>query len=202
MNKYYCEKAINIIRNIVKDISNKNDPAHDYSHISRVVNISLLLCKTYVQADPFLTEMIALLHDINDDKFKKNNDLVIDEFLSGVGIPQKDIDFIMAGIKQISFRKHPKLPQNAPIEIQIVQDADRIDAIGAIGIARTFAYSGANGIPFYSSDSDNVINHFNEKLLKVYNLLNTTEAKKLALSRNEFLSSFYLQFLEEIQGEL
>ena len=171
----------------------QNDAAHDGDHVRRVVDIAMSLCKAYPQADPFRTELLAWLHDMNDDKL--NSDVgadTIQTFLQNIGTPEADIQFVLNGLGYISYRKHPKLPPDTPLEIQIVQDADRIDAMGAIGIARTFAYGGANNRTL--SDS---LRHFDEKLLLLYDLLSTEEAKRIAKPRFEFLKSFYEQYLAE-----
>lgn len=170
-----------------------NDPAHDRCHIQRVLAIADLLLEKYPQADPFRTRMLALLHDMNDDKLNSNfGTSAVEDFLKKLGLLQEDIRFLVAGMEKISFRKHPKLSEEIPLEIRIVQDADRIDAMGAVGIARTFAYGGAKGRPL--SDS---LTHFDEKLLRLYALLSTEEGKKLAKPRHDFLKAFYKQFYKE-----
>lgn len=176
----------------------KNDAAHDTDHILRVVALTKTLCKAYPQADPFRTELLAWLHDLNDDKLSSNLGLTsVADFLQSIGVKQEDIHFIREGLPYISFRKHPKLSADVPMEICIVQDADRIDAMGAVGIARTFAYGGAKGRTL--SDS---MTHFDEKLLLLYDLLNTEEARRIALPRHRFLQAFCQQYKEEIPQDL
>ena len=169
-----------------------NDTAHDAQHLTRVVNIAMQLAES-AGADLFRTRMLALLHETNDDKLSSNLGLpAVEAFLKKQGLPQEEIAFLLMGIPYISYRKHPKLSLDIPLEVRIVQDADRIDAMGAVGIARTFAYGGAKGRSLADS-----LAHFDEKLLKLYDLLSTPEAKELAKPRYAFLQSFYQQFQTE-----
>lgn len=171
----------------------KNDAAHHRDHIERVVSLTQTLCKAEPQVDPFRAELLAWLHDLNDDKLSSNlGQASIAAFLRSIGTEDPDIRFITEALPYISYRKHPKLSSELPLEIRIVQDADRIDALGAIGIARTFAYGGAKGRTLQDS-----LNHFDEKLLLLYDLLNTQEAKRIALPRHEFLMAFYQQYKNE-----
>ena len=170
-----------------------NDPAHDPSHVHRVLELSRKLLEYYPQADVFRTELLALLHDMQDDKLAAQTQTAsLADFLSSVGAEKEDIAFVLSSIPYISYRKYPRLPEGTPIEICIVQDADRIDAMGAVGIARTFAFGGAKGRPLSES-----IAHFEEKLLLLYDLLSTPEAKELAKPRLALLQDFYSQYKEE-----
>lgn len=170
----------------------ENDTAHDAQHLRRVVNIALQLAEK-CGADMFRTQMLALLHEMDDDKLSSNLGLAaVETFLKKQGLPQEEISFLLLGIPYISYRKHPKLSADIPLEIRIVQDADRIDAMGAVGIARTFAYGGAKGRSLAES-----LEHFDDKLLKLYDLLSTPEAREIAKPRQDFLQSFYRQFQNE-----
>ena len=170
-----------------------NDPAHDPSHILRVVALARKLLAFYPQADSFRTELLALLHDMQDDKLSAQTETAsLADLLLSVGVNKEDAGFVLSAIPYISFRKHPKLPEGTPIEICIVQDADRLDAMGAVGIARTFAYGGAKGRSLRES-----LAHFEEKLLRLYALLNTPEARILAAPRLSLLQEFYRQYNEE-----
>ncbi len=188
------EKAIlQKVEGFVLNAMGANDPAHDPSHILRVVALSQKLLKSYPQADPFRTELLALLHDMQDDKLAARAETPsLAAFLQTAGVGKDDIGFVLSAISYISFRKHPRLPEGTPVEICIVQDADRLDAMGAIGIARTFAYGGAKGRPLSES-----LAHFEEKLLLLYDLLSTPEAKALANPRLALLQRFYKQYKEE-----
>lgn len=171
----------------------KNDAAHDCDHILRVVALTKELCVAYPQANAFRAELLAWLHDMTDDKLASNiGASSVYEFLRELTVPEEDIRFVLDGLHYISYRKYPILPPEVPLEIRIVQDADRIDAIGAVGIARTFAFGGAK-----SRSLDDSLNHFDEKLLLLYDLLNTEAAKRIALPRHQFLQAFYVQYKRE-----
>lgn len=181
--KYVCTKMA------------QNDAAHDENHVHRVVALTRQLCLAYPQADPFRAELLAWLHDMNDDKLASDvGRKPLFDLLQDMGIAQEDIAFVLEGIGYISYRKHPHLSEDIPLEIRIVQDADRIDALGAVGIARTFAYGGAKNRPLGES-----LAHFDEKLLRLYDLLSTDEARRIAKPRYEFLQAFYRQYLQETQ---
>ena len=171
----------------------KNDAAHDQDHILRVVALTKQLYAAYPQANSFRAELLAWLHDMNDDKLASNiGASSISAFLQSISVSEADIQFITNALPYISYRKHPRLSPDVPLEIRIVQDADRIDAIGAVGIARTFAFGGAK-----NRGLDDSLGHFDEKLLLLYDLLSTEEAKRIALPRHQFLQAFYQQYNEE-----
>ena len=173
----------------------QNDTAHTADHVARVVALTKEILTAYPEANPMRTLLIALLHELNDDKLPSNLGLAaVKEFLRDAGASAEDADFVASALPLISYRKHPKLPPETPIEIRIVQDADRIDAMGAMGIARTFAYGGAKGRSLEES-----LNHFDEKLLKLYDLLSTEKGKEIARPRHEFLQTFYSAFQQENQ---
>ena len=196
------EANILLIRDWVKKLMRNNDTSHDYSHIERVVALSTYLCRKNECADIFLTECIALLHDVKDDKLEATvTDIQLEGFLRELGLFDEQIQFILHGINAISFRKQPKLPANTPIEVKIVQDADRIDAIGAIGVARAFAFAGHKKNPLGPNGDNNAIQHFNDKLFLLFDLLNTPAAQKIAKRRVEFLHLFYNEFMYEIEEQ-
>lgn len=170
-----------------------NDSAHDGGHVQRVVKLALALCAKTAGADPFRTELLAWVHDLNDDKLASDlGSACVEEFLTQIGTPAADVRFVLAGMPYISYRKYPKLPADVPPEVRLVQDADRMDAMGAIGIARTFAYGGAKGRSLEDS-----LAHFDEKLLKLYDLLSTDAAREMAQTRRDLLVEFYRQFRQE-----
>lgn len=172
-----------------------NDAAHDQDHILRVVALTKTLCEVYPQADAFRATLLAWLHDMNDDKLASNvGEESVAAFLRRLGVAEEDVTFIVTALPYISYRKHPTLSAEVALEIRIVQDADRIDAMGAVGIARAFAYGGAK----HRSLADS-LSHFDEKLLLLYDLLNTEEAKRIALPRHRFLQDFYAQYKAETQ---
>ena len=173
----------------------KNDAAHDCDHILRVVALTKQLCVAYPQVNAFRAELLAWLHDMTDDKLASNIGITsISEFLRSISVTEENIRFVAEALPYISYRKHPRLSPDIPLEIRIVQDADRIDAIGAVGIARTFAFGGAK-----NRGLDDSLNHFDEKLLLLYDLLSTEAAREIALPRHQFLQAFYDQYKQETQ---
>ena len=187
------EEILQKVEAFVVDAMGVNDPAHDGDHIKRVVTLTRKLLTFYPQANAFRTELLAWLHDMQDDKLAAQAETAsLADYLQAIGAEKEDIDFVLSAIPYISYRKHPKLPEGTPIEICIVQDADRLDAMGAVGIARTFAYGGSKGRPLLES-----LAHFEEKLLLLYDLLSTPEAKALAKPRFALLQEFYHQYKEE-----
>ena len=177
------------------------DPAHDFDHILRVVRLTRQLCEKIPYASISLAMLIALLHEMNDDKlFPVSQVEKTREMLLSLSLSSDEADFIIEAISLISYRKHPTLSEDTRIEVKIVQDADRIDALGAIGVARAFAYGGSKGRPLYSRDGGeaDTISHFYDKLLLIYDLLNTAEARELAKPRNEFLKLFVKNFMQEM----
>ena len=183
------------IKQFVTNAMSENDPAHDGNHVHRVVHLTMQLCDAYPQANRFRAELIAWLHDMQDDKLKSNtSETSLAAYLCSLGTSQEDIRFVLSALPYISYRKYPKLSQDVPLEIRIVQDADRIDAMGAIGIARTFAYGGSRGRALEES-----LAHFDEKLLLLYDLLNTQDAKRIAKPRWELLKLFYANYITESQ---
>ena len=187
------EEILQKVEAFVVDAMGINDPAHDGDHIKRVVTLTRKLLTFYPQANAFRTELLAWLHDMQDDKLAAQAETAsLADHLQAIGAEKEDIDFALSAIPYISYRKHPKLPEGTPIEICIVQDADRLDAMGAIGIARTFAYGGAKGRLLGES-----LAHFEDKLLLLYDLLSTPEARELAKPRLALLQDFYHQYKEE-----
>ena len=190
-----------IVSDYVKDAILNADSAHDFDHILRVVGLTKQLCEKIPCANGSLALLIALLHEMNDDKlFPVSQVEKTREMLLNLSLSSDEVDFVIEAISLISYRKHPTLCDGVAIEVKIVQDADRIDALGAIGVARAFAYGGSKGRPLYSRDGKgaDTISHFYEKLLLIYDMLNTAEAKELAKPRNEFLKLFLENFIQEM----
>ena len=187
---------------------------HDWFHIERVYNLSRFLANEE-KADNFIVEMTALLHDIDDWKFSngtKTNTTITEEFLNSVNVDKESINKIITIIKTMSFKGSVVNSTQNTIEGMIVQDADRLDAIGAIGIARTFAYGGSKNRPIYDPNiapinftsleevknaENHTINHFYEKLLKLKDLMNTDSAKIIAEKRHKFMENFLKEFYSE-----
>ena len=169
-----------------------NADGHGLDHSIRVYKNAMLLAETEPTADRFVVALSALLHDADDYKlFQTENNANARNFLKSANVDSETTDRICEVINSVSFSKNRgKKPET--IEGQIVQDADRLDAIGAIGIARTFAFGGKHNRSLESS-----IDHFHEKLLLLKDMLNTEKAKELAESRHRFME----QFLKEWEKE-
>ena len=201
-------------KEFVKEKCSGESSGHDWFHIYRVYNTAKYIAKKE-NADLFIVEMTALLHDIDDWKFTENtetNTTVTENFLKSLNISQEIISKIIIIIKTMSYKGGIVDSTQNTIEGMIVQDADRLDAIGAIGIARTFAYGGSKNRIIYDPDikplkfssleevknlENHTINHFYEKLLKLKDLMNTDTAKKLAEKRHRFMEDFLDEFFLE-----
>ena len=169
-----------------------NADGHGLDHSMRVYKNAMLLAETEPTADRFIVALSALLHDADDYKlFQTENNANARSFLKSANVDRETTDRICEVINSVSFSKNKgKKPEI--IEGKIVQDADRLDAIGAIGIARTFAFGGKHNRSLESS-----IDHFHEKLLLLKDMLNTEKAKELAENRHRFME----QFLKEWEKE-
>lgn len=191
---------------------------HDWWHIDRVWKNSKLIA-TGEKVDLEIVELVALLHDISDWKFNDGDDSVgpkvAGEFLESIGFDKDKIEKIKKDITGISFKGANEERKELSIECQVVQDADRLDAIGAIGIARCFAYGGYKNreiynpeIKFnpnltseeYKKNTNPSINHFYEKLLLLKDLMNTKTGKQIAEQRHEFMEDYLAQFYLEAEG--
>ncbi|QQQ28016.1 HD domain-containing protein [Chryseobacterium indoltheticum] len=208
----------NIIQNTIQFVKEKLEGAeagHDWFHIERVWKLS----KKIAQAEDCnleVVELSALLHDIADPKFHNGDETVAlkisREFLESQNVEEEIILQVLFIIQNISFKNRNEVPADLPIELKIVQDADRIDAIGAIGVARTFNFGGfKNNLMYhpdiqpklnmskeeYKKSNGTTINHFYEKLLLLKDLMNTNEGKKIAEERHQFMLTFLDQFMKE-----
>lgn len=175
---------------------------HDYFHIERVVTNAKKILETE-NADPFLVELAAWAHDIGDyklhDGIDKSEEL-IREFLESIHVEEQTILSVLEIVSQVSFSKGNK---PITIEAEIVQDADRLDAIGAVGIARCFAYGGSVGSilynPYDNSKDASSVQHFYDKLFKLKDLMNTKTAKEIALNRHQYMENFIEEFYNEVK---
>jgi len=153
------------------------------------------------KGDPAIVEIAALLHDVGDRKFRKDGQATEDllyGFLSGLELDERIIEEVIFINRNLSFSKG-KRPDEVSDEFMIVQDADRLDAIGAIGIARAFNYGGFinNRIFDPTGNNQSTIAHFYEKLLKLKDLMNTDTGRLLAAERHLYLEKFLEQFYQE-----
>ncbi len=192
---------------------------HDWFHIERVYRNSLLLAQTET-CDETVVKLGALLHDIADSKFHNGDETigpkVARTFLENQNVDETIIVHVLNIIENISFKGGNFEKKFHSKELEIVQDADRLDAIGAIGIARTFNYGGFKNRPLYNpniapnlhmskeeykTSEAPTINHFYEKLLLLKDKMNTETGKQLALERHHFMENFLSQFYAEWDGE-
>lgn len=205
------DKIIRNVRERVIDIYRKFDASHDYDHILRVMKNAEDISRTTPEADLPVIRLAVLLHDIEDPKYKTNGNMSTSELLHFAGADDELATKVLETIRSVSFNGGNE-EEIVSIEGAIVRDADRLDAIGAIGIARTFAFGGARGRKLYDADetartemsedeyrSRNTasVTHFYEKLLLLKNLMVTTEGKRLAEERHAFM----LDFLEKLKAE-
>lgn len=208
-------ELINKTVELVKEKLEGTESGHDWFHIERVWKLSLHI-QEKEGGDKLVIELAALLHDIADPKFHNGDETIatkiVTEFLTEQKVDQEIISKVIFIIENMSFKNRNDAPKDLPLELKIVQDADRLDAIGAIGIARTFNFGGyKNNLMYhpdiqpklaqskeeYKKSNGTTINHFYEKLLLLKDLLNTKTAKEIAEHRHQFM----LQFLDEFYKE-
>ena len=151
------EEILKLTEDFVKECSKDNEPGHDFNHIQRVRKLAIYLAKE-CNIETFFVEMVALLHDVEDKKL--NSGKTVKGFLDSLDILDSAKEKILYILPYLSFSKYPTLPEHFPLIGKIVSDADRLDAIGAIGIARAFSYGGSHGRSFAET-----LKHFDEKLL-------------------------------------
>lgn len=211
------QEQLKAMEQYAKRVLDSDTSGHDWSHIARVVNTTKTIAKVE-GADLFICEAAALLHDVIDDKIVQDPVDALQElkkFLTSIEVVPDEIEAIESIITRMSFKNHQE-NKELSLEGRVVQDADRLDAIGAIGIARVMCYSGSTGRPIHHPDmkpreqmtaeeyrngESTAIMHFYEKLLKLKDLMNTDYGKKLAKGRHEFLEMYLEQFYAECEGE-
>ncbi|MDT8862757.1 HD domain-containing protein [Alkalihalobacillus sp. MEB130] len=200
-------------RQWVKDQLLQEKTGHDWYHIRRVTDQAIEIARIE-GADELIVTLAALTHDLIDDKVVESEaeglKNVLD-WLIKIGTTEEQRQHIVAIITTMSYKGGTNQPVTT-LEAQVVQDADRLDALGAIGVARTFVYAGSKGDPMYDptlsvretltldeyrNGQSSAIGHFYEKLLKLKDLMNTEEGKKRAHERHQFLKNFLDQFLLE-----
>ena len=207
-----------LVESIKKRIENQfidQEGSHDWQHILRVYNLAVKI-QSKEGGDKEIIELAALLHDISDHKFKGGDatkgGLVAEQLILHLGGTKELAQQIHVIVNQISYKGAGVDDTTNSLEAKIIQDADRIDAIGAIGIARAFAYGGAKHRPLYDAtiqpklhqsfedyknSKSHTINHFYEKLLLLKDRLHTQTAKDLATERHLFMEQFLAQFFKE-----
>ena len=206
------EKLFQSCQGTAKEVYSSFDASHDYTHIERVMTNALKIAATEPLANVALIKLGILLHDIDDPKYKKVTNVSVREILETHGADEKKIEEVTACIDSISFSGGNEKSISS-LEGAIMRDADRLDAIGAIGIARAFAFGGSRGRKLYDVDETArlemseadyrkketaTVTHFHEKLLLLKELMVTTEGKRLAEERHLFMLSYLQQLEKEI----
>ena len=213
----------NIIQNTIDFVKQSLDGAeggHDWWHMERVWKLSKFIARTE-DVDILIVELGALLHDIADPKFHEGDESVgpakAVDFLKAQGVKNEMVDHIEQIIRNISFKGGNHQQEFRSPELDVIQDADRLDAIGAIGIARTFIYGGFKNraifdpaIPpqlsmskeEYRKSESPTINHFYEKLLLLKDRMNTKTGRQLAEKRHQFMLDFLDEFYREWEGSV
>ncbi|MBO6605498.1 HD domain-containing protein [Psychroserpens sp.] len=191
---------------------------HDWFHIERVYNNAIQIAKTE-NVDLYIVALGALLHDIADSKFHNGDESVgpkiAREFLFQLNVDSVDIEHVVNIIENVSFKGGRVERTFSSMELDVIQDADRLDALGAIGIARTFNYGGFKNRKIYDpkiapnlemtteeykASTAPTINHFYEKLLLLKDRMNTKTGTRMAIRRHEYMEDFLKQFYDEWDG--
>ncbi len=200
MNK---QEILTETQNYIKKTFLDEGTGHDYFHIERVVTNARKILK-HEKADAFLVELAAWTHDIGDYKLHNGidkSDELITTFLQSIQVDDEIIKKVVEIVSQVSFSKGN---QPTSIEAKIVQDADRLDAIGAVGVARCFAYGGSSGNvlynPYDNSKDASSVQHFYDKLFKLKDLMNTKTAIEIAEKRHQFMENFIEEFYQEVKN--
>ncbi len=205
----------------LKDSFSGEATGHDWFHIERVWKLSKSIAKKEGDMDLFVVEMGALMHDIADHKFHDGDESVgpkkAAEYLSQFDIESDKVEKIIKIVEEISYKGKNIPTKMSSKEGEVVQDADRLDAMGAIGVARTFAYGGSKGrsiydpivkpvchtsFAAYKTSTAPTINHFYEKLLLLKDRLNTNTAKTEGERRHEFMESFLTNFYQDWNAQI
>lgn len=219
MDSFSSEEIIQNTINFVKEELQNAEGGHDWFHIERVYKNALLISESE-KVDKTIISLGALLHDIADSKFYNGDESVgprkAGQFLKSQNISEETIDHVVKIIENVSFKGGNKNQEFHSKELEVVQDADRLDALGAIGIARTFNYGGFKNRKLYDPEimpnlnmtpseykvsNAPTINHFYEKLLLLKDRMNTETGRKIAEERHVFMETFLKQFYAEWNGE-
>ena len=219
MKFHFEDKIIHNTINFVKNELKDAEGGHDWFHIERVYKNALLISKNE-EVDKTIVALGALLHDIADYKFHGGDETIAPkmarQFLESQFLSEEKIEHVVKIIENISFRGGNTAQEFNSMELEVIQDADRLDAIGAIGIARTFNYGGFKNRKMYDPEikpnlnmtpeeyknsNDPTINHFYEKLLLLKDNMNTKTGRKIAEERHQFMKKFLEQFYAEWNGE-
>lgn len=219
VQKEVIQKAEELVKRAMKG----NDASHDAAHAFRVRDLALSLAHEEGLSSPdslFTVELAALLHDIGDYKYVRDPSEanIVEEFLENEGIEDSIRTNVLKIIKGMGFKEEVEGHGSgiSSLEFEVVQDADRLDAFGAIGIARCFTFGGSrhrvlhdpNILPrldlskekYMNKDEQTTINHFHEKLVKLKDLMKTQAGKQRAQRRHKFMEEYLIEFYEEWDG--
>ena len=210
------QKTVEFVKHTLHDA----EGGHDWWHVYRVWKTAMHIA-SIEKADMLVVELGALLHDIADSKFHQGNEEIgpakARTFLQALGVEEMIINHVVNIIANISFKGGKVQQQFKSPELDVIQDADRLDALGAIGIARTFKYGGHKGRAIYDpgikpnlqltkeeykNSTAPTLNHFYEKLLLLKDLMNTETGKQMAEKRHEFMVAYLDQFYNEWDGNV
>ena len=205
MKSYDNDVVIKNIMSIVREKLEGEGSGHDWWHIVRVYNNAIDIAHKEGNADLFEIKLIALLHDVADHKFGYTDEdrrKTITSILENEDVDRGVIENVVYACNNMSYKSGTNTHKLETIESRIVQDADRLDAIGAIGIARTFAFGGHKGREIYNpeSEKEHTVYHFYEKLLLLKDLMNTDSGREKAKQRHEFLEIYLQEFYDEWDG--
>ena len=215
------QQAVNKTADFIKKKFTDDTTGHDWWHMYRVWQLAKHISKEEKGADPLVVELAALLHDIADWKFHSGDfeagPKAARQWLESLNVDERTIQHIEEIVRNISFKGANIKPNLKTLEGQIVHDADKLDAMGAVGIARTFVFGGAHGRSLYDPDQPHLkeytfvlsehnktsaIHHFYEKLLLLKDRMYTKTGKKMAQHRHAYLESYLEEFYKEWNGEL
>lgn len=216
LNKNILTHTVDFVKKELSDA----EGGHDWWHIYRVWKMAAHIA-AIESVDAEVVELAALLHDIADPKFHDGDESVgprvAQSYLESQNVEKGTIEHVVNIIKHMSFKNSLDTETFTSKEMEVVQDADRLDAIGAIGIARTFSYGGYKGNLMhdplekpklnmtkeeYKKSQGTSLNHFYEKLLLLKDKMNTATAKTIAQSRHDYMEKYVERFLEEFEGEI
>lgn len=214
---------VNNAEKLVEKMMSGRDASHDAAHAFRVRDLALSLAKeeNLDHNRLLIVELAALLHDIGDYKYTKDlveDTTIVENFLNEQGLEEGIRETILSIIKGMGFKNEvSRISATSSPEFGVVQDADRLDAIGAIGIARCFTYGGSKNAPLYDpnimprhdlsrekymnkDEKQTTINHFHEKLFKLKDMMKTEAGRKRAEKRHKFMQDFVAEFYDEWSG--
>lgn len=209
---------IESIRSLAKEKLGGDTSGHDWWHVQRVEKLAVEIAKKE-NADQFIVQCAALLHDVCDHKICKDQEECFEELknlLHSFQLAEPIIEQIIFISKNVSFKGAKIADTKMPIEGKVVMDADRLDAMGAIGIARAFTYGGSRertmydpelkpvfhqSFEEYKNSQNTTVNHFYEKLLLLKERIHTETAKQMAMARHKYMEDFLIRFYNEWNGE-